>query len=71
MDVVDLQRLIDGLECFKTKNHPCRGCWFNPHPGMDWPYGCIRGQYDIVEAAQAALRSYLEATDHGEETDGG
>ena len=58
-----LQKIIDGLACLTTHQHPCRDCPWNPHPGMDWVYGCIKGQGDIVEAAQEALREYQEVTE--------
>lgn len=67
----DLQQIIDGLNCFTTHQHKCLECPFNPHPGLDWPYGCIKGQGDIVEAARKALRNYQEVTGHGEGADGG
>ena len=67
----DLQQIIDGLGCFMTHQRPCQDCPFNPHPGMVWVYGCMKGQSDIVEAAREALRKYQEVTDHGEGTDGG
>ena len=51
-----IQQVIDGLECFKTNQHRCKDCQWNPHPGMPWPYGCIKGQRDIIDAAQEALR---------------
>ena len=56
----EVQKIIDGLNCFTTNQHPCVVCPFNPHPGMKWPYGCIRGQSDIVKEAQEALRRLQE-----------
>ncbi len=53
----DIQQIIEALDCFTTKQHKCDGCPFNPHPGREWPYGCVRGQNEIVAAAQEALRS--------------
>lgn len=53
----EIQQIVDGLNCFTTKQHKCIGCPF--HPGADksrdFPYGCIRGQNEIVRAAQEAL----------------
>jgi hypothetical protein len=34
---------------------------------MEWVYGCIKGQSDIVEAAREALRMYQEVTENGKE----
>ena len=39
---MELQQIIEGLNCFKTNQHP-------------WPYGCIKGQIDVIEAAQEQL----------------
>ena len=52
---MEVRQIIEGLECLVTKQHKCEGCPFNPHPGMDWPYGCGRGQGDAVRAAKEAL----------------
>jgi hypothetical protein len=51
----DVQQIIDSLGCFTTKNHPCVGCAYNPHPGMAWPYGCIAGQRRLIEDAKTEL----------------
>jgi len=67
-----LRRIIDGLGCFTTRQHPCRECAFNPAPGMSWPYGCDKGQRDIVDAARRALTaldSFIR-TDWGGADDG-
>ena len=61
----DLQQIIEALECFTTNQHSCMKCPFNPHPGMEWIYGCIKGQNDIVEAAQKALNTYQEVMKRG------
>ena len=53
---MELQQIIEGLNCFKTNQHPCATCPWNPHPGMAWPYGCIKGQSDVIEAAQELLK---------------
>ena len=67
----EVQQIIDGLGCLTTHQHTgCLSCPFNPHPGMVWVYGCIKGQSDIVDAAREALRKYQEVTDHGERDDG-
>jgi hypothetical protein len=50
------EEIVRGLECFRTKQKPCDGCPFNPLGGMEWPYGCGRGEAEIAEAAQEALR---------------
>lgn len=53
----EIQQIVDGLNCFTTKQHKCIGCPF--HPGADksrdFPYGCIRGQNEIVRAAQVLI----------------
>ena len=51
------QQIIDALDCFKTKQPKCGECPFNPRPGRVWPYGCIRGQGEVIAAAQEALRT--------------
>ena len=63
----EVQQIIDGLGCFITHQHKCLDCPFNPHPGMIWVYGCIKGQGDIVDAAREALRKYQEVTKNGKE----
>ena len=60
-----VQQIIEWLGCLTTHQHRCRGCPFNPYPGREWIYGCIKGQADIVEAARDALRKYQEASDDG------
>jgi len=50
--------IIEALGCFTTHQHSCAGCPFNPHPGRDWIYGCIKGQNDIVAEARSALREF-------------
>ena len=52
-----LEEIIEGLNCFKTCQHKCLDCPFNPRPGMLWPYGCIKGQIDIATEAQERLRA--------------
>ena len=52
---MEIQQIIEGLECLVTKQHRCGACPFNPHPGMDWPYGCGKGQGDVARAARKAL----------------
>lgn len=52
---MEVRQIIEGLECLVTKQHKCEGCPFNPHPGMDWPYGCGKGQAVMVKAARKAL----------------
>jgi len=55
-----VQQIIDWLDCMTTHQHKCLSCPFNPHPGIMWPYGCIRGQNDILDAAREILRKYQE-----------
>jgi len=52
----EIQQIIEGLNCFKSHQHKCAECPWNPRPGMLYPYGCIKGQIDIAEAAQELLR---------------
>ncbi|MBQ3326523.1 MAG: hypothetical protein IJG86_01895 [Clostridia bacterium] len=49
------EEISEGLGCLTTHKHPCAGCPFNPYPGRDWPYGCIKGQADIVDEARELL----------------
>lgn len=53
----NIRQIIDGLDCFTTKQHKCAGCPFNPSDDKlrEHPYGCLRGQNEIVKAAQEAL----------------
>jgi len=53
--VADVNEVIEWLGCLVTKQHKCKGCPYNPRPGMTWPYGCIKGQADIVEEARTLL----------------
>ena len=65
---MERQQIIDGLNCFKSHQHKCADCSWNPHPGTAWPYGCIKGQIDIAEAAQELLmgkKSAIENTEEG------
>ena len=57
---MEIRQIIEGLECLVTKQHKCEGCPFNPHPGMDWPYGCGRGQGDAVKAAKRTILKHWE-----------
>lgn len=52
--------VIAALNCFKTRQPKCGSCPYNPRPGRDWPYGCIAGQGQAIEDAQALLRRYEE-----------
>lgn len=60
----EVQQIIEWLGCLTTQQHKCDGCPFNPHPGMNWVYGCMKGQNDMVEAARKALRKYQEVMNH-------
>lgn len=51
----ELRKIIEGLSCFLTNQHPCAACKWNPNPGMAWPYGCVKGQREIIEAARERL----------------
>lgn len=55
MTMPELRKIIEGLSCFLTNQHPCGGCPWNPSPGMAWPYGCVKGQREIIEAARERL----------------
>ena len=52
-----IDEVITGLECFTTRQHKCRNCPCNPHPGAIWIYGCIEGQTMLVEEAKKAIRT--------------
>ena len=54
-----LPEIIEGLDCFTTHQHKCLSCPANPHHGMSWPYGCIKGQADIVGEAKKLLETLL------------
>ena len=47
--------ILKGLDCLADVQHKCQECPFNPHPGMDWPYGCIKGQSEIVREAKETI----------------
>lgn len=51
-----IPEIIEGLNCLTVKQHHCAGCPYNPKPGQEWAYGCIRGQGEIIAEAQEALR---------------
>jgi len=53
---MEIQLIIEGLECLTTKQHKCEGCPFNPVPGRAWPYGCGKGQTVMVKAAKEWLK---------------
>ena len=57
-----IPEIVEGLNCFTTKQHKCEGCPYNPKPGQEWAYGCMRGQCEIVKEAQEALKQYEEFT---------
>ena len=52
-----VDEVVGGLGCLTAIQHECIGCPYNPHPGMKWLYGCIKGQNDIV---QDAIRLIIE-----------
>ena len=52
----DVSDVIEALGCLTTKQHKCGNCKYNPHPGMNWIYGCMAGQNNIVEDARKLLR---------------
>lgn len=52
-----IQQILDGLKCFTNNQHHCLECPFNPHPGMLWPYGCNKGQSDIIDEAEALIQA--------------
>lgn len=51
----DVQKVLEALPCLASVQHDCLKCSYNPHPGMPWPYGCIKGQGDIVQDAAELL----------------
>ena len=51
-----IQQIIDTLPCLTSKQHKiCPTCPFNPYPGREWVYGCLKGQNDVIAAAREAL----------------
>lgn len=56
------EQIAEALECFKTVQHRCEACAYNPSPGRMWVYGCVRGQIELAGDAQAVLR---EVNEHG------
>ena len=52
----EIQQIIDSLNCFTTRQHSCAGCPYNPSDDKEreHPYGCIRGQNEMIRAAQEA-----------------
>lgn len=50
-----IDQIFKGLDCLTSKQHRCADCPFNPHPGMEWPYGCAKGQNDIVSEVKEAF----------------
>lgn len=58
--MADVNEVIAWLGCLMTKQHKCAGCPYNPHPGMDWVYGCMAGQGKIVEDARKLLTHQAE-----------
>ncbi len=54
--MADVNEVIEALGCLATNQHKCGNCPYNPHPGMDWVYGCMAGQGKIVDDARALLR---------------
>lgn len=50
-----IHEILVALDCLPAKQHKCAECPFNPHPGMEWPYGCTKGQHDIVREIKMAL----------------
>ena len=67
--MADVSDVIAALECFETKHKPCARCPFNPAPGMQWAYGCQRGERDIAEAARELLRDYERRVADGDDHD--
>lgn len=53
----DVQKVLEALPCLASVQHDCLKCSYNPHPGMPWPYGCIKGQGDIVQDAAELLKA--------------
>lgn len=53
------ERVIAALPCLASVLHDCLNCSYNPHPGMPWPYGCHKGQGDIVQEAITLLQRQI------------
>lgn len=64
------EEVIAALECFVTKQRPCKGCAFNPVPGMIWAYGCKRGEREIVTAVRELLKECERNVDNGDNNHG-
>lgn len=60
-----IPEIVEGLNCFTTKQHKCERCPYNPKPGQEWAYGCMRGQGEIVAEAQESLKQYAEVMEKG------
>lgn len=58
---IRIEDVVKSLECFTTYNKPCAKCKFNPDPGRNWPNGCVKGQMDVIEAAQKTLLALTES----------
>lgn len=61
----EINEVVDGLHCLVSVHHNCIGCKYNPHPGLKWPYGCIKGQNDIVEDAIRLIKDHEPQRKHG------
>lgn len=55
----EIEEVIGGLNCLATNQHKCLECPYNPSPGMKWPYGCIKGQADVVGDAVHLIRQAM------------
>ena len=53
--MADVNEIVKWLGCLSTNQHKCAGCPYNPHPGMDWVYGCMAGQGRLVDDAKTTL----------------
>ena len=60
-----VDEVIGGLGCLAAVQHDCIGCPYNPHSGMQWPYGCIKGHRDIVDDAIHLIREREPQRRHG------
>ena len=51
-----LDDIITVLPCLALNKHNCGGCPYNPKLDRNWPYGCVRGQEQLVRDTIAMLK---------------
>lgn len=59
--------VITAVPCLALNIHPCSKCAYNPKPDRTWPYGCVKGQTDLVKDILELLKeAYTERGGDGE-----